>query len=901
MGTWAVTISMGKEWRDLNRGYVPIYVISELPHDHPLVAAGLKNGDLDAGEQYRHNHFDSLHNVPNLIVSLPTFNLSPVPFHQLLPPDPCTLPTEIRSPHSPNPTPRILSSIWDDQSLPTSLHLPWTSYLLMHPLTKAQAPLKNIEGHLTRSTLTYKLECLQFFFVAPFDGILTVEQARHPFFWACYESEEPMETHYEEFYDKDLHFWWFKRVPEGRLRKAWKLPYVFSYPANNITIHSAFPFPGQSRLLGKVDKASCPDGLMPDQRPRRYLRRRPKDKQRDAALAGTLEPDFEWLPSEGPKGIDHLEDLDTAMTGAFAEEAEELGNPFLDQLTFWEEVIGPDPELFGVVSVDEMKRDLMVQRANLEMQIKRRIFGPVKGNDLRAKSVMPWQPSSTSEAIVWPLRIAGLHGEATPSTLLSALHEHFSVPPRNVLVYCSYQELDTSRTIDIGLRYCEDALWLWCLLHGANADNRLLEVYPLTSMRGRGIMLDASLLSSSGIDDQRENRIDDLLSLRELGPLNGSFAEQLEHMERSLIRSMGTSLSQSRLSYPRKYHTHGYNAHLTLYPVFKRLSFLGENAQNPQIAFSSVQLVLKDEDSASPQKLSYSLATEDIPDFTSIFQHNVVPSQSREVTFRPKSGSQPRHPKAKPYDATPEQPRPRQIISQRPANTQRQDRLVMPSLPPDLEPGKLAPKDAEEERKRTRRGRRHVRTAKEVADPQTAKDMNTLERYQLKVKLKGSARELHNACLFPLPLFNFKPASGDSSERDSKAEGVLELMVSWWDWLDDCRHALDQMQDDSQASDYDWMILGPAFIRLYKMQKLFGQERQICDKALQQRAPWVSKRVPNEEGRYLATLRLQQGKFYLHQFPSGSLNIDILAACQEEPMGKETDDGSHRLLMSNND
>jgi hypothetical protein len=137
----------------------------------------------------------------------------------------------------------------------------------MHPAAEAQAPLKTLEGKPTRSTLAYKLECLQFFFVAPLDGILTVEQARHPFFWVCHESEALTDTHYEEFHDKDLHFWWFKRVRGGRLRKAQKLPYMFSYPTNNITIHSAFPFPGQSRLLGKVDRSSFPDGLMPDQCP----------------------------------------------------------------------------------------------------------------------------------------------------------------------------------------------------------------------------------------------------------------------------------------------------------------------------------------------------------------------------------------------------------------------------------------------------------------------------------------------------------------------------------------------------------------------------------------------------------------------------------------------------------
>jgi hypothetical protein len=283
--------------------------------------------------------------------------------------------------------------------------------------------------------------------------------------------------------------------------------------------------------------------------------------------------------------------------------------------------------------------------------------------------------------------------------------------------------------------------------------------------------------------------------------------------------------------------------------VFRRLSFLSEDAQSPQITFSKDRLVLKDATGTSPQKFSYGLATEGVPNFAPIFQRSIVPSQSREVTFRQKARGQPRPSKFKPYDSIPELPHSRQVVPQELAGSQSQCRPVKADVPLDLEPSELAPdeiqldkpvldnrrpKDVSGEKKKVRRGWRHIRTTEEAADPQKAKDMNTSEHYQLKTKLKGSAKELCDACLFPLPAFLFKDTFGNGSEHNSKAEGVLQLMLRWWDWLDTCRHALDQPQDGPQGSDYDWAVLRLAFMCLYRIDKVFGQERQICDEALQQ-------------------------------------------------------------------
>jgi hypothetical protein len=75
IGTWAVTIQSCDKWMKLHRGHIPIYVISVLPEDHPIVTSGLSTGCFDGGERYRRNCFDQLHEKPNTFTSFPTFSI----------------------------------------------------------------------------------------------------------------------------------------------------------------------------------------------------------------------------------------------------------------------------------------------------------------------------------------------------------------------------------------------------------------------------------------------------------------------------------------------------------------------------------------------------------------------------------------------------------------------------------------------------------------------------------------------------------------------------------------------------------------------------------------------------------------------------------------------------------
>jgi hypothetical protein len=67
-------------------------------------------------------------------------------------------------------------------------------------------------------------------------------------------------------------------------------------------------------------------------------------------------------------------------------------------------------------------------------------------------------------------------------------------------------------------------------------------------------------------------------------------------------------------------------------------------------------------------------------------------------------------------------------------------------------------------------------------------------------------------------------------------------MCAWWDWLDKCRHHLDQSQDKPDYQDKDWDILQSIFIHLAQLRGVYGAEWHLCQIAWEKREPWVSKR-----------------------------------------------------------
>jgi hypothetical protein len=539
IGTWATTFRTKEEWMMLHRGFVPIYVISELPSSHPSALEGLEHGELDGGERYRTNRFDAQHNMPNLVGAFPkyTFPSTMALRRSVLPLQ--DLPTQICSPEKIKDlnlvAPYLLLIVQYDPSPRTASYLPWTSYLFNHPLAMKQSVLDKMECCNNRWTLSYKTLCLDlFYFIAPADGILDIDQDTHPFFWVCDQTEESSDTHYEEFYDETLQYWYFRRVRGSSLTKTRRLPYAFSYPQSNVTIHSLFPFPGRSPLVGRVGNTHS-EYSTPHQTIRKYFMRRLRSSAQSSFARGLLQADFTWTPAEAD--IDSLENAACDI---------QLGNfeSFPDQV-MQSETFHSDEQLepVEVTSLEHRIERLKSQRINLQAQIERRLFKPIKGDNLRANFVVPWQPLDAS-AFVWPLRIAGLHGSTSIGLFLSMLSTRYSVYLNNILLICSYQELDLSRTVDLGLRYAEDALWLWVVLHGSRVDDHLLEVYPLKALRGAGSTVESSASSNipqHGFHD-RAQRMEDLIVLQELWPLHSNLSVQELLGAASILCQQGNNL-----------------------------------------------------------------------------------------------------------------------------------------------------------------------------------------------------------------------------------------------------------------------------------------------------------------------------------------------------------------------
>jgi len=62
----------------------------------------------------------------------------------------------------------------------------------------------------------------------------------------------------------------------------------------------------------------------------------------------------------------------------------------------------------------------------------------------------------------------------------------------DILLVSAYREVDTTTTVDMGLRHAEDALWLELLLNGVKVDERFLDVYRITAILSKAISLDVS-------------------------------------------------------------------------------------------------------------------------------------------------------------------------------------------------------------------------------------------------------------------------------------------------------------------------------------------------------------------------------------------------------------------------
>jgi hypothetical protein len=170
------------------------------------------------------------------------------------------------------------------------------------------------------------------------------------------------------------------------------------------------------------------------------------------------------------------------------------------------------------------------QCMQVDMQVQHNLFRPIRGNrngdTLRSEYVIPWQALSHRDSIVWPLRIAQLHGDVQVEALLDVLCNQVEMKKSDIILFCSYTELDSTRTVDLGLWYSEDAIWIWCLLHGVQVDDHYLNVYPLGSMKGSVTAIDIGPIPLREMTS-RLHCLDAILFHEALWPQNGQFREMV--------------------------------------------------------------------------------------------------------------------------------------------------------------------------------------------------------------------------------------------------------------------------------------------------------------------------------------------------------------------------------------
>jgi hypothetical protein len=146
-----------------------------------------------------------------------------------------------------------------------------------------------------------------------------------------------------------------------------------------------------------------------------------------------------------------------------------------------------DPRLSELAKeVEKQARVLEDQREALRKQMLRRIFKPARGDDVVSQMPIPWHiPEGHSDCICYPIRISGIHGNALLGNIFAMLQQKLDVLPTDIVLYSHYHEVDSSATLELGLRYCEDAFYIFFVLHGVETDSRYLEVQFLRAMTGQ--------------------------------------------------------------------------------------------------------------------------------------------------------------------------------------------------------------------------------------------------------------------------------------------------------------------------------------------------------------------------------------------------------------------------------
>jgi hypothetical protein len=472
VGVWAPTIQTAEEWEFLAHCRVPIYMILEVPEGHSLYGQATP-GALDNDERYRINSYDRSLGRGNHSRLLHAWEFTSQQDTSLISrlcdlPEAIILPSN-RTPMAPCLNPTIVRNV--------------------QPLTREE------------SLRRYK-ERVHFSTCPPKRHTLNAATDQHPLLRVIPETREPGVTFVKEMKHTNYPFYWPSVIKseEEQILLVHNSRYRFDYLQDRVTILSDFPFPGREPTLGESQRVallheSCEDPAL-------------KLARRDADLKQTVEPRKYWREEPGanqdtPAYVWAPErTVQQAMTPVFGP------NGILIDLPFSRPQILEQMHQVALTNQGEDALNpfsgLLHGRACAERNANRRLFRP--RNDNRAEKLLAWNipftdslSAMTLPYFCFPLRIANIDGDSTIDAILGLLEELSVV---DIVLYCSYSEVDTTRTVDLGLRYAEDALCIWSTLHGYKFGGRIIEAYPLSRMVGKATVPSPGFSSRSFLERQ---------------------------------------------------------------------------------------------------------------------------------------------------------------------------------------------------------------------------------------------------------------------------------------------------------------------------------------------------------------------------------------------------------------
>lgn len=502
-GTWTSSQFSKQDWKILNRAQVAVYILAMVPYVYSI-----SPGTFDGGEHLRVNALEGQHGVKNIVQTPPAYKFPPSSrplktIHQF--PESLSTPLPPRNSSVPPPD-------------PTDWVQPWTSRPNIAP--KSMPQHSGTPFIPVGLTMWFQARCRGLFsFFGPGHTALTKIRDWHPFFHVATETEGNSSGFFEEVFDSGRSKWYFKRVSKKRQSTlAESSLYCFFYPQENITIYSQYPFPGRPVHLCRNsairDAEVTPVSLDQERNYYRHLKDRdgwnwsPADEEEDtrSESSSAITPSGNMIPvedtafeSEGG-GQYEMQDMDADVPGS------------------------PVP---SETSPSGEREHLMAQRAHLDQQTGRRLFLPFYGLDLESSTLVPFHTSESPERIVWCMRISGLHGDASLATVEQMLKVHCAVLHDDIVVANMYHELTMTSTVDLGLRYPEDALWIWCILHGVCIDDGQVQVHPLCALKEDRLQTIGNPTSERSLDE-RLRRLHSIAGSQETWPQNGLFKESLD-------------------------------------------------------------------------------------------------------------------------------------------------------------------------------------------------------------------------------------------------------------------------------------------------------------------------------------------------------------------------------------